>query len=68
MNVQKRTPRVQSSLTEMKCLEMKNNLLFFKISEELDQADREIEQCVPKIQRINGGEYGHRKMRAIVLV
>ena len=43
---------VQSSLTEMKCLEMKNNLLFFKISEELDQADREIEQCVPKIQRI----------------
>ena len=44
--------RVQSSLTEMKCLEMKNNLLFFKISEELDQADREIEQCVPKIQRI----------------
>ena len=36
----------------MKCLEMKNNLFFFKISEELDQADREIEQCVPKIQRI----------------
>ena len=43
---------VHSSLTEMKCLEMKNNLLFFKISEELDQTDREIEQCVPKIQRI----------------
>ena len=44
--------QVQSSLNEMKCLEMKNNLLFFKITEETEQADREIEQCIPKVQRI----------------
>ena len=31
---------------------MKNNLLFFKITEEIEQADREIEQCIPKVQRI----------------
>ena len=36
----------------MKFLDMKNNLSFFKVAEEIDEADREIEQCLPKIQRI----------------
>lgn len=48
----KNETRVQSSLNEMKCLEMKNNLLFFKVAEEAVEADREIEQCIPKVQRI----------------
>ena len=37
--------RVQSNLIEMKCLELKNNLLFFSIDELTDEAEREDERC-----------------------
>ena len=60
--------RVQSNLNEMKCLEMKNNLLFFKIAEETEEADREIEQCLPKCQRIMEENMGIENARYTIKV
>ena len=60
--------RVQSNLNEMKCLEMRNNLLFFKIAEETEEADREIELCLPKVQRIMEESMGIENARYTIKV
>ena len=44
--------RVPTNLMEMKCLELKNNLLFFSIDELVDEAEREDERCQRRVFKI----------------
>ncbi|MEW8544210.1 MAG: hypothetical protein AB2693_11810 [Candidatus Thiodiazotropha sp.] len=60
--------QVQSNLIEMKCLELKNNLLFFSVNEEAEEMDRQTEQCDRKVHKIMEDHISINDARATIQI